>query len=298
MASVNITHGHDSAISAGLPNRLVDIVGDVDSFFVDVWGTRPRSFQCQAGPRLLSQAEIWDMLDCGLLVAPYFSVFREDVRSAVADITETRNVLNRPMAAYADAAAVRERFASGHTFKLNQPEHWHAGIKELLNGLRADFRAEVRSSVFLSPPDATGVQAHTDEAHALVLQLDGHMDWCVGLSPSNDVDEGQRVEATLQPGDVLYIPSGHPHYATARGGDSLHIAITVQQPSARDLAELALAGFLDGPRANKIAGTHHLMSIDEKVAWLRVELAEQLSGQDFGALVDEAVRIRQRGGQV
>jgi hypothetical protein len=53
----------------------------------------------------------------------------------------------------------------------------------------------------------------------------------------------------------------------------------------------------DAP-VEEIAGVHHFMSIDEKVTWLRDALAEHLSGQDLGALADEAVRSQQRRGQV
>lgn len=109
-------------------------------------------------------------------------------------------------------------------------------------------------------------------------------------------DGADHTQVVLGPGDILYIPSGRPHRAT--GGDSLRMVIAVQQPTARDLTELVLAGFLRSARATEIAGTHHTMSLDEKVAWLRTELAAYLAGQDLDALVGEAVKIRQRVGRV
>jgi hypothetical protein len=291
MTAVSMTQGDFSATSTGLPSRLADIVGDAGSFWTEVWGRRPQSFHCQAAPRLLSRAEIWKTLDCGLLVAPYFGVFREDTSPALADITVIRSVQTRRMAAYADAEAIRERLTSGYTFRLNQPEHWHPGIKALVAGLREDLRAEVQSSVFLSPQEAKLAKAHNDKAHILMVQLAGHMHWVVG-------EDGQRADVTLYPGGVLYIPSSLPHYSTASGGDSLHMAIAILQPTARDLAELALSRFLNSARANDIAGSHHFMSLDDKVAWLRAELAKHLAGLDLGAVIDEAVRIRRLAGEV
>jgi ribosomal protein L16 Arg81 hydroxylase len=160
------------------------------------------------------------------------------------------------MPGYGDAAAIRERFASGHTIKLNQPEHWHPGIKELVTGLRTEFRAEVRSSVFVRPPGGSRMRAHAHEAHVFVLQLDGQMDWCAGESPGRDPSGQQAVQATLLPGDVLYLPSGHPHcpnphYAAGHGPDSLYLTIAIRPPSARNLAELALARFMTGPRVEE-----------------------------------------------
>src|SRR6266487_3895433 len=121
MTSTNVTDARGGAIGGGLPSSLADIVGDTGSFFARVWGDQPRSFRCPDGPRLLSQAEIWKILDCGLLVAPYFSVFREHVSSPVTDVTATRTVLNKPITAYADAGAIRRKVTSGHPLKLNQP---------------------------------------------------------------------------------------------------------------------------------------------------------------------------------
>jgi len=60
------------------------------------------------------------------------------------------------------------------------------------------------------------------------------------------------------------------------------------------------APFLDPrrPAEERAADLVRRMTVAEKVSWLRDSLAEHLSGQDLGALVDEAVRIRQRDGRV
>jgi ribosomal protein L16 Arg81 hydroxylase len=280
-----------------LPTGLADIAGAADSFFADSWGTRPQPFHCPAATRLVSSAEIWDALECGSLVVPYFCVLG-DAGPTVTGISQTRDVLNRPIDGYADAEAIRDRFESGHTIKLNQPEHWHAGIKKLVASLRTELRAAVKSFVFFTPPGGAGVRAHADEAHVFVLQVEGQPDWHVGIAPGEESRGQQSAEICLEPGDVLYIPPGHSHYATTSGTDSLYIAITVQQPTTDDLAGLMLAQFLNSPRATAVAGSHHRMTVAEKVTWLRDSLAEHLSEQDLGALVDEAVRIRQREGQV
>jgi ribosomal protein L16 Arg81 hydroxylase len=280
-----------------LPTYLSDIVGDADSFFVGSWGARPQVFRYPAGTRLLSSADIWKALDCGSLVTPYFCVL-SDGGASVNNVTQTRDVLNRPLAGYADAEAIRGRFGSGYTIKLTQTEDWHPDIKKLVAGLRTELRAEVRSFIFFTPQGSSGVPAHADEAHVFVLQVEGRADWHVGVANGEEICGEQSAEIGLKPGDALYIPPGRPYHGTTAGTDSLYVAITVQQPTARDLAGLMLAEFLNGPRATEIAGTHHRMTVAEKVSWLRDSLAEHLSGQDLGALVDEAVRIRQRDGRV
>ena len=273
--------------------RLSELVGDTDAFFADVWGVRAATFRCAAVPALLSAAEIWDAFDCGLLVAPYFSVARDGVSAPAADITVTRKVQQKPRARYANATGVRKWFEAGCTVGLRQADHWHAGLKDVVGALREELRADVRASVFLSPPpapdDAEG-EVRSEAAHLFVLQLEGESRW-------NVAEQGRRTQAALTPGGVLYLPPGHEHTVAAHGGDALYAVLSVRRPSPRDLAEVALAGFLRSAPAEAIAGRHHYMSLEEKVGWLRRELTAHLAGQDIDDLVATAVGMHQRGGQ-
>lgn len=279
------------------PTVLADLVGDTEVFFAQDWGARPAVYHSPAVTGLISETEMWDALDCGLLVRPYFTVFRDGVRSALASITLTRAVVGKEVPGYADPDAVRADFAAGGTFKLNQPEHWHPRLAALLAGLSASFAAELESFVFLSPPATTALQAHTDGAHVFVLQMQGTKDWFVGLPDDGSVSDSRLSEihpdrcfrATLSPGDVLYMPHGSPHYATARDGHSVHVAITVEEPSAKKLAETALADFLAGPAATSIEGSHHTLSPAEKCHWLRRALADHLRSLDDRRLVELAL---------
>lgn len=291
MPGSDVRQGSRCPVSARVlpPISLADIVGDPGPFLASLWGAQAGKFHCPAVLHLLCVAEIWELLDCGSLVAPYFGIRRDDAGLTIAGVTQTRIVQTRPMSMYADPEAIRAKVGAGSTLALNQPEHWQAPIKELLAGLRGDLSAELRSSAFLSPSGASLLPVHSDAAHLFLVQLHGRIDWVVG-------EDGENTKLSLWPGDVLYVPAGHRHGEESRHGESLHLAITVQQPTTRELAELALANFLSSARARDIAGTHHLMSPDEKVDWLRVELADFLQGYDVDALLAEAVADRQRRG--
>ena len=279
--------------------RLGELVGDVDAFRAGVWGVRAAVFPDAAAPALrgalLSAQEIWDAFDYGLLVAPYFGVARDGVGAPAVDITVTRRVQQKPRARYADAAGVRRWFAAGYTVGLRQPDHWHAGIKGLVGALREELRADVRSSVFLTPPPVPdgsggGPRVRVEAAHVFVLQLEGESRWSLG-------DVEPRTRAALVPGDVLYLPPGHAHSVVAHEDGALYLALSVRQPGPRDLAEVALTGFLKSAPAEAIAGRHHYMSLEEKVSWLRRELTSYLAGQDVDGLVATAVGMHQRAGQ-
>lgn len=284
-----LTQGYDNRVRPDLPNRLADIVDDTDRFFSEIWGRRPQSFECGTAPLLMSSTEIWETLECGLLVAPYFSVIRADGSAVSAEVTVNRIVQTRRMAAYADPDAIREAFALGQILRLNQAEHWHSALKGLVGGLGEDLRAEVRSAVLMSAYSARFADRYPEGTDRFVLQLDGETQWAVSK-------DRQHFNASLRPGNVLYLPVGYSQDCTASSDSgSLHIVLTVRQPTARDFAELALTRFMKSSKVNEIAGTHHVMSIDEKVAWLRAELTNHLTGEDLAAMADEAVRIRQHG---
>jgi hypothetical protein len=288
----SLTQGYDNRIPSHLPSRLADIVDDTECFLSAIWAHIPQSFECGAVPLLMSRTEIWETLECGLLVAPYFSVIREDGSSASAEVTVTRTVQTRRMGSYADPEAIRETFASGQIFRLNQAEHWHSAIKSLVGGLREDLRADVRSAVFMSADGSIFADGHGEDTHRFILQLDGETQWAVSK-------DGQRFDAGLRAGNVLYSPIGYSqNWAASSDCGSLHIVLTVQQPTTRDFAKLALERFMKSSKANEIAGTHHVMSVEEKVAWLRAELTDYLTSEDLTAMTDEAVKIRQRGGDV
>ena len=261
------------------PQGLADLVGDTETFLADVWATRPAVLHRDVPADFPTPALIWAMVDRGLLVHPYFRVAKGGILVAPVEVSVTRSVQKKPMPSYVDADAVRARYADGHTVILDEVGHWHADIQALLDGLRADLRAEVHAAVVLTPPDATALAA-SGGAHLLVVQLDGEAHWQAG-----------EFAVTLQPGDVLYVPARTPRHAIAEG-ESLHLALDITPPTARDLAELALATFVKSDRVEAIAGSHHFMTPDEKVAWLRTALAEHLAGLDPAALTDKAVRLR------
>lgn len=269
---------------------LSDLVGDVDRFQRDMFGRRDGVSHNDAATELLSSEEIWNELDCGGLVAPYFGIIDGTTRATVDGVTETRLVQTRPRQGYANAAAVRDKVISGSILKLNQPEHWHRAIHRLVAGLTRELRSEVKSCAYLSSYGSSGIPAHHDDAHVMVVQLEGQMAWTVGRATA-------CTHITLQPGDILYIPQRRKHRGVPETQGSLHLAITIQPPTVRDVAELALTRFLRSSQAAEISGNHQLMSVEEKIEWLRTTLCSYLSTQDPGELAKAASRNRQQKGQ-
>lgn len=288
---------------AGTPTLLEHLVGDTDAFFRDHWANQPVVLRAPSDlTGLITEREMWDEVECGMLSRPYFTAFNEGVRTAISDMTTKRNVVGHELPGYVREEQIRRDFEAGGTFKFNQAEHWHPRIRALVKGMEPRFQGGLESFVFLSPPGKTAMQAHYDGAHVFVLQVAGVKDWTFGrIHPGSTSDsvlhdgmiaDDQRVEATLRPGDVLYMPHGTPHFATAREGNSIHIAITVEEPTAENLASILLASFMGGTAFAEIERDHHLRSLDERVESVRKALLDHLAEADERSVRDAAVKLR------
>lgn len=270
-----------NTVTAASHTGLAGLVEDAASFHAEVWGQRSRKFSPPSPPPGPTIADIWSMLECGLLVAPYFTVVKGGIPVRA---TQTRVVLQRPVPNYADAAAVRKLVDDGYVLKVNQPEDWSLPIRLLLKDVQTQLRAQTQAQVWLCPPHAEFLNEADPPYHRFLLQLDGQATW---LTSADD-------EFSLLPGELLYLPNHCGYTATAQESASLFLAIAVQPPTAGDIAELALANFLESPPAKRIEGTHHRMTPAEKISWLRAEFGAYLGSLDLDSLLAEAVSVRQQ----
>lgn len=276
--------------ASGTPTSLADLFDDAEEFHRKIFGQQEKVAYSHTVQGLLSAEQIWHELDCGALIAPYFEVLDGETQVAAEDVTETRLVQTRPRRGYANAAAIKNKVVSGSTLRLVQLEHWHPAIQRLVTGLAEELQSEVRSSAYLSLHGTSGTVSPHDDSHVLVIQLEGQTDWAVGGAIT-------CAQITLQPGGVLYIPQQYTRRYVPGNTGSLHLAITIQPPTVRDIAELALTRFLQSAEVAKISLNHQLMSVTEKVEWMRTNLCSYLRTQDPVQLARAASQIRQRKGQ-
>lgn len=284
-----------------IAEELHHLVGDTDEFFSNRWARQPVVWRAPSNIQaLITEDEIWKEVDSGFLSRPYFTMFNEGVRSAMTDITRSRKVVGRELPGFIRAEQIHSDFESGGTFKLNQAEHWHGRIRRLVKGMGPHFSGGLEAFVFLSPPDKTAIQAHTDGAHVFVLQVAGQKDWVVGRLDESAISdstlhEGEirkdvRMEVTLRAGDILYMPHGCPHYATARDGNSIHVAITVEEPSSTDLLEVALARLIGMENSSdEVLST----PLPMRIANLRSRVLTNLTNLNSRAVLKDTIKLRQ-----
>jgi len=155
------------------------------------------------------------------------------------------SVNNRGEAATVDKDALFAKWYEGWSILIMQYES--PAVLRLRHALERAFHGSALARVFLTPRNAQGFTPHWDLDEGFVLQFAGTKDWVVYDSPITLPGRRQhfyskdwtRVEptltATLEPGDLLYMPRGFVHEAHARDTVSGHITITLRTTTYADL---------------------------------------------------------------
>ncbi|KAB8332156.1 cupin [Scytonema tolypothrichoides VB-61278] len=136
-------------------------------------------------------------------------------------------------------ANIIQRCQEGATLILNGVHKLIPELSTLASEIKYDFGYGVQVNAYCSWPQKQGFSSHYDTHEVFILQIDGTKQWYVfrdtikyplpeQKSSSFSPPEGEAyLSCTLKPGDVLYIPRGHWHYAVAVDEPSLHLTLGV-----------------------------------------------------------------------
>ncbi|UOY03977.1 cupin domain-containing protein [Blastococcus sp. PRF04-17] len=153
--------------------------------------------------------------------------------------------------------AVLRLFADGSTVVLQGLHRLWPPLIEFADQLAADLGHPTQVNAYITPPSSRGFSPHYDVHDVFVLQVAGEKHWTIHepvlhdplrTQPWNDraaevaaAAEGEPVvDEVLRPGDVLYLPRGFLHSATALGEISAHLTIGVHSVTRWAAAETAL----------------------------------------------------------
>ncbi|NJR48993.1 MAG: cupin [Leptolyngbyaceae cyanobacterium CSU_1_3] len=142
-----------------------------------------------------------------------------------------------------------KRCQEGATLILDRVHKFVPEINQFASALRYETGHPVQVNTYCSYPEKQGFRCHYDTHEVFILQVDGCKQWYVfpdtfkyPLINHKSVDltppEGEAyLSCVLHPGDLLYIPRGHWHYAVALEQPSLHLTLGILCKTGIDLLE-------------------------------------------------------------
>ena len=214
-----------------------------------------------------------------------------------------------------DSAKVFAEFAGGSTIVLQGLHRTWAPLADFTRQLVADIGHPCQVNAYVTPAQSRGFDPHYDVHDVFVIQIAGHKRWRIHEpalvdplpnEPWSRVREKVERQAsgtpaldeTLSPGDVLYLPRGWIHSATALGSTSVHVTIGVAALTRRDLVDLLLES-IDIERLRSSlplgAGTADADALAPEVADTIAALTSALSGPAVLAATADRVRGRVGG---
>ncbi len=152
---------------------------------------------------------------------------------------ELRLALDGKVLDESDNANLIKLCQEGATLILNGIHKLIPELATFVSEVKYDLGYGAQVNAYCSWPGRQGFSSHYDTHEVFILQIDGKKQWYVfpdtikyplpeQSSSSFSPPEGEAyLSCTLNPGDVLYIPRGHWHYALALDEPSLHLTLGV-----------------------------------------------------------------------
>ncbi|GAA3694151.1 hypothetical protein GCM10022204_07400 [Microlunatus aurantiacus] len=237
--------------------RLIGI--DVEEFAREYWGRQALLTPAGAATTGSGFADLLDADAVDELVSerglrtPFLRVARDGSTLADASFTAPGGVGASIGDQVSDDQLVR-LFADGATMVLQALHRVWPPVLAFTQQLAADLGHPVQANAYVTPPQNQGFSNHYDVHDVFVLQVTGEKRWVIHApvhasplrhqpwtdrrrSVERRAAETPLIDTVLRPGDVLYLPRGFLHAATALGGVSTHLTLGVHTWTRYGVAE-------------------------------------------------------------
>ncbi len=135
----------------------------------------------------------------------------------------------RPAGLVVDPGKVYAQFCDRATAVLLGLHEWWPPLARFCNELSRGLTLPVQANAYVTAPRRIGSRHH-DNHDVIVLQIHGTKNWTVWAGPIEEMGEVE-VEATLSPGDCLYVPRRRAHAVSTDDHLSIHITFGVAAPT-------------------------------------------------------------------
>ena len=243
--------GEQPPIAAALPRLLGGT--SVAEFAASHWGRRPLRAASGQVDDLFSGDAVDELISVRGLRAPFLRVAKDGRTFGDREFTSGGGV-GATVADQLNDDLVWRHFEAGATLVLQALHRTHEPMLRFAQDLAADLGHPCQVNAYVTPPQNTGFSDHYDVHDVFVVQVEGEKRWRIREPvwplPLRDQPWDQRRAAVeeaagtppldefvMTPGDVLYLPRGFLHSATAMGEVSIHLTIGVHQWTRHHLAE-------------------------------------------------------------
>ncbi len=181
----------------------------------------------------------------------------------------------------------------GATLVLDAVDELHEPVEALAEALEYELRERVQVNMYAGWRTSRGFDLHWDDHDVFILQVAGRKRWALyGETRKHPLAGDREVapkpagdpvwEATLQTGDLLYIPRGHWHVALPLDEPTLHLTVGIHNRSGVDFARW----IAERMREREIfrADLPRLASIEERRRHAQLLREELLAACDADAL--------------
>ncbi len=192
-----------------------------------------------------------------------------------------------------------ELMQQGATLIINSLHTRIPELRELVAKISQETGYRSQINLYCSPRCEKGFNCHYDTHEVLILQIEGEKEWLIFpetiAAPVSSMRSSEQIppdvppylQCILKPGDVLYIPRGHWHYAIACGNPSeeddspsLHLTLGIDCKTGLDWMNWLGEKLLDYPewrenlplisQADRTAVQQHLEQLrDRLISWIQ-----------------------------
>lgn len=208
---------------------LRSIVGDDDDFLAHTFGRSAWSGSIAPAAAPFGLDDV-DTIVASSVRVPAIRMVRGGERIAPSEFCRATRIGSTTLTDTADARKVLDQFRRGATLVLQSLQRTWAPMVAWCCALERDLGWPVQANAYLTPAHERGLARHADGHDVFALQLHGSKWW--------DVDGIGDV--CMEPGDVLYVPSGTHHVAETRDEASLHLTLGVHRPDRERIEQAAL----------------------------------------------------------
>ena len=220
--------------SVGWAVRLC--AGDPRTFATETWGRKAAVFvaaPARDAEGLLSLDDVDRILSTMSLRTPMFRLVKAGSSIPESEYTRSGRTGSKPVTGIADPVRIFELFDQGATIVLQGLHRYWEPVSRLARDLEIELGHPCQVNAYVTPPGAAGLALHSDPHDVFVLQTFGRKHWEVHAAPREPARA--PINAVLEPGEAIYMPTGTPHMAATQETLSGHLTIGVNAVTWRDV---------------------------------------------------------------